>query len=83
MELEEEKQRVFLLEQQIKQQQVTMQDLSQSLQQVKDLTQSLQQSKEEQKKFIVPVGTPNHNYHLVVMPATSTELTDEQIGWFD
>jgi len=83
LELEEEKIKVLSLEQQLQQQQETMQDLSQSLKQVQDLTQSLQQAKEEQKKFIVPVGVPRYSQHLVILPATSTVLTDEQIGWFD
>jgi len=71
LKLEEEQERVKYLQQQVIQQQ----------EQVKSLSQALEEKQEkEKKKFIVPVGIHNH---LVILPSTSTVLTDEEIGWFD
>jgi len=71
LKLDEEKERVKYLQKQVQEQQ----------EQVNSLSQALEEKQEKEKKqFIVPVGMNNH---LVILPSTSTVLTNEEIGWFD
>jgi TolA-binding protein len=75
----EQEERIKFLQQQIQSQNEEIKELTDSLQEQQEQVKTLQ----EKKQFIVPVGTHPRYDHLVILPATSTELTDEQIGWFD
>jgi|CryBogDrversion2_11_1035321.scaffolds.fasta_scaffold45009_2 hypothetical protein len=76
-QLEQERERVLCLQQELHEQKKQIEELSQSLQKEES------NNNKEKMKFIVPVGSYPYHNHLVIMPATSSELTDEQIGWFD
>ncbi len=78
LELEKEQERVKDLHKELEAQKELSKTLSQELEEEQEKVKKLQKS--EQKQFIVPVGMGNH---LVITPATSTVLTDEEIGWFD
>jgi ribosomal protein L11 methylase PrmA len=78
LELEKEQAQVKHLLKELQEQKELSKTLSQELEEEQEKVKSLQ--KQEPKKFIVPVGMGNH---LVITPATSTVLTNEEIGWFD
>ena len=77
LELEKEQNKVRELEAKLQAQQAEVTNLEQALEEKEEKVTQLEKQK---KQFIVPVGI--HNY-LVIAPATSTVLTDEEIGWFD